>query len=537
MNKPLPPDPHRRSSKQHTDHKRQTSTAKSETTHLRDESRGERHSAAQTHSAKPSAQQIESPKDVQRAERLTEVPRHFQDGGLIIEMPTDLDFIPTMNDQSEMIDPTQIPLPLSPRGSPNDSPTQARSQAGADASQSPEKLIQQAVPKALVPELHIPSAPRPKSHIADKHQSASIVEAYNQSRSPSTASSRRVAETQAAPTITKDVVTKPTIDVTSDDPSQKIPVDPPSPATNKNLDTSPATNGPPRISLRLGTIDATKSSPLSPDFATFKSVEQPISAEPKIADQQIPYSGPKHEQNHFPAAQEVSELDNRQINVPQMHKVPRKAIARKPVAQREMSSETTSLPVAEAGVRDASEIPITSEPSREHQNSISSAGSVAQESTAVHRPHSRASDVPSLPNRTISMHAFGPATSGIADSDLPEIVVEPNSPQANSASSGPSASPPTPTTPPGIPDRSPARAPPRSGGRSPVSYKLIPTVHTPPPNEHEQQPKTALPQLPKQEPNKRFRKPSMNAFRGMIFKKNSSRQVSNTSLGGNVALA
>ena len=169
------------------------------------------------------------------------------------------------------------------------------------------------------------------------------------------------------------------------------------------------------------------------------------------------------------------------------------------------------------------------------RHSISSVGTtVALESIAVQRPHSNGSDRPPMPKRSVSVKALAPVINGLGDSDLPEIVVEPHSLGIDTLSNQRSASP---ATPPLVPDRSPARSSPRSGGRSPVSYKLMPNVQTPPPNDPESAPKTALPQWPKAESSKRFKKPSMNVFRGVLFKKNSSKQMRAGGLGGNVAMA
>ena len=174
--------------------------------------------------------------------------------------------------------------------------------------------------------------------------------------------------------------------------------------------------------------------------------------------------------------------------------------------------------------------------------SVTSSMSEARKSTVVERPTSRnpEAEQPGTMRRGIAATAFGsPHQGGIGNNDLPDIGVDAQDLRAGRNSKDTSITPPSPSSPLITEQRvvpSVSRAAPRSGGRSPGPYKLMPDIKSPPPVENDpMSPKTALPQWPKAEPQKRFRKPSVSMFKGMLSKK-SPKQMGTGGLGGHVAL-
>ncbi|KAL9058261.1 MAG: hypothetical protein Q9162_001860 [Coniocarpon cinnabarinum] len=175
--------------------------------------------------------------------------------------------------------------------------------------------------------------------------------------------------------------------------------------------------------------------------------------------------------------------------------------------------------------------------------SITSSMSEAHKSTTVERPLSRAPgrDSPSSPKRTVALNAYGPPGLGVMTTgDMEGVNQTASTSLGTRPSNEHSTTPPSPASPllTESPVTSPrAVTPSRIGGRSPGPYKLIPDIKSPPTRDSgPMSGQTALPQWPKPEPQKKFRKPSISMFKGMLSKKHQKRMGSG-GLGGHVAMA
>lgn len=633
LNKPLPPDPHRRSSKQGPEQKRRASNLMTST----EQSSSDFHSALEQPTAgTEKATEITTGGD-RSSMKSSHSAKPSQDSFLAVERAPESIMMMQMVSEKGLVSPSQIPLPLSPHSSRKGSQEEASPQiqidstpdlehsATAQATLSPEELLQQAIPKAHVPELHTPAGPRPGSHVADKHKSASVVDAYHQSKTASRSSSQHTSSEPATPPSTEDIHANP-IDAGPPrislhfayadqlEPSPISPIFRGIPSNDENAVDDPATKGifiktepvppvppiptiqqvsqapqvPPRPQIRRKQIGSPprkrtdeqgESSELADAAKVRAKIEEAkegaFSQEEKGSRQEIPVRVTVEPEGKEVARaltggvdcgnnmSETTKRPTEPVSVEEEEERPNDDAISSDVKNRDNESTILAAPEKKGGTHESDETPVASEPKLDKEglvgpkaiaeawqdaqnrasmlsmsrtrHSMSSIGTtVAQESIAVHGPRSRTSDPPPLPKRSLSVHAIGPAINGLGTRDLPEIVVEPQSPQADS---GRSVTPPSPSSPPIIPERSPARASPRSGGRSPVSYKLMPNVQMRQPSEQEAPPKTALPQWPKPEQSRRFKKPNMNVFRGVLFKKNSSKQMSTGGLGGNVAMA
>ena len=502
MNKPLPPDPHRRSGKEAS-------------------SKTQRQSELHTHSGQSSFDMrnlLENDPLPAKSPELTPAPVepmalhvHKPSIGLqdIINHPSSLGITieSATSGESDAEVASNIALPLSPTEAqlPKDldSPSRGITPVSAVSGEEPStaNLVSESVPQALSPELHAPSTPRPKSQMAAKHQSSSDAEAFEQAKSPSRKTSQQA---------TKDTGSPPPLTHTGTTASEE----------SVHQVSAAESTAEQQTVLEVADIASQQDIP-RPDRGVparvpvgRKASEQKmgLAKEPRAPREESSQATSKdNEDNADDPAHDSSNQSFRTVQ-PGTH-----IEGENPEQITSISSEAPSTP------RIASFV--TAEPYNRYSEprtrlSISSASSIAHESTAVERPQSQNTDHPVHPKRTASKQAFGPATNGFSDSDLPEIHVEPEDREPSRASNDVSLSSPTPSTPP-PPEHSPARPSPRSGGRSPVSYKLLPDIQSPPPGESDPlSPKTALPQMSQSERPGRLRKSSMSKFRGMLFKKN-----------------
>ena len=558
MNKPLPPDPTRRSSKQRVSHSHKKSTSQSniENSALglgiaqEREPRSESALSNQSsivqpvHSVKPS---VES--------------RH-----VLEDLPEVVISIEPEQEPDE-IEPSQIPLPLSPIISPEIPQEPVELEAKPDSPVSAESLIQDALPKARNSELSVVPEASATSPAPEKHQSASVVEAYNQAKSPSRSNSQRTHEEISSLSTDSDEKSikrvasqpprismhfgsgdfeKPPIETPPELPAElpeslmlkfepKQPEKIRKPILRKPVASRNTSQSSQVALLKDEVVDASKQIEAAKDTP----VTEPALDKDTVASASAERTGNKLDEGLRMDRKDL-EVDGTAVTELQPSKAheaaPHPDQAGEPQLVRLSEQPDTTADLTTKSETNTETMSPVSKPRTRH--SISTVGTLAQESIAVNRPRSTGYDMSTFPQRTVSMNAFGPAVNGIGDSNLPEVIIEPESPELDSGSQTRSDSPSTPTTPPAIPERSPIRAASgRPGVRSPVSYKLIPDIKKPPPSEPElQSPRTATPQFSRPEPQKKSRKPSINMFRTGLFKK-SSRFLGSSGHGAHVATA